>query len=126
MTYSLFFGLVRDRFHQNFLHVHNTTGPLENEVWVLYGSMYGNTKAGVDAVIKGIAEEKVPCNILNIAETTDSVILGQAYRAKCLVIAMPTYEYKMFPLMAHVSDLFQRKHFTGKTVLRIGSWGCWM
>ena len=36
---------------------------------------------------------------------------------------MPTYEYKMFPPMAHVLDLFERKHFVGKKALRIGSWG---
>jgi flavorubredoxin len=25
--------------------------------------------------------------------------------------------------MAHILDLFERKHFTGKKVLRLGSWG---
>jgi flavorubredoxin len=39
------------------------------------------------------------------------------------VIAMPTYEYAMFPPMAYVLDIFRRKHIQGKTVLRIGSWG---
>lgn len=102
---------------------YNTNGNLENEVCVIYGSMYGNTKKGVDAVIKGIEEESVPFTLLDVAKDCDSEILGEAYKAKCLVIAMPTYEYKMFPLMAHILDLFQRKHFTGKTVLRIGSWG---
>ena len=29
----------------------------------------------------------------------------------------------MFPPMAFVLDIFRRKHITGKTVLRIGSWG---
>ena len=39
------------------------------------------------------------------------------------MLAMPTYEYAMFPPMAWVLDIFRRKHITGKTVLRIGSWG---
>jgi flavorubredoxin len=46
-----------------------------------------------------------------------------AYRSAGLVIAMPTYEYAMFPPMANVLDIFRRKHLTGKRVLRIGSWG---
>ena len=29
----------------------------------------------------------------------------------------------MFPPMAYVLDLFERKHLTDKTVLRIGNWG---
>jgi flavorubredoxin len=36
---------------------------------------------------------------------------------------MPTYEYGVFPPMAYILDIFRRKHITGKTVLRIGSWG---
>ena len=38
-------------------------------------------------------------------------------------MAMPTYEYAMFPPMAYVLDIFRRKHIYGKKVLRIGSWG---
>jgi flavorubredoxin len=36
---------------------------------------------------------------------------------------MPTYEYKMFPPMAYALDIFARKHVTGRSALRIGSWG---
>ena len=36
---------------------------------------------------------------------------------------MPTYEYKMFPPMAYVLDMFDRKHVWNRKALRIGSWG---
>ena len=85
--------------------------------------MYGYTKRGLDAVIKGIEAEHVPYTIHDIPDTDVSYILGDAYKAAGLVLAMPTYEYKMFPPMAYVLDLFERKHVTGKTVLRIGNWG---
>lgn len=97
--------------------------PCEKEICIVWGSMYGYTRAGLDAVIAGIEAEKVPYTIHQVPDTDASFILADAYKAAGIVIAMPTYEYKMFPPMAHVLDLFGRKHFTGKKALRIGSWG---
>lgn len=102
---------------------YNTGGALEKEICVIWGSMYGYTKAGVDAVIEGIEAEGVKVTVHRIPDTDSSFVLADAYKAAGLVLAMPTYEYKMFPPMAHVLDLFERKHFTGKKTLRIGSWG---
>lgn len=102
---------------------YNTGEACEKEVCVIWGSMYGYTKLGVDAVVEGIEAEGVRCVLHQVPDTDASFVLSDAYRAAGLVIAMPTYEYKMFPPMAHVLDLFERKHFTGKKVLRIGSWG---
>ena len=102
---------------------YNTGGGCEKEICIIWGSMYGYTKQGLDAVIKGIESEQVPYTIHDIPGTDVSYILGDAYKAAGLVLAMPTYEYKMFPPMAYVLDLFERKHITDKTVLRIGNWG---
>ncbi|HHU37576.1 MAG TPA: FprA family A-type flavoprotein [Treponema sp.] len=102
---------------------YNTGAPLEKHICIIWGSMYGYTRAGLEAVIEGIEELKVPYTIHQVPDTDASFVLADAYKAAGLVIAMPTYEYKMFPPMAHVLDLFSRKHFTGKKALRIGSWG---
>ena len=95
----------------------------EKEICVIWGSMYGNTKKGVDAVVRGIKAEGLPCTIHRIPDEDASYVLQDAYKSSGLVIAMPTYEYAMFPPMANILDLFRRKHITGKTVLRVGSWG---
>ena len=102
---------------------YNTGGECEKEICVIWGSMYGYTKAGLDAVITGIEAEKVPYTIHQVPDTDASFVLADAYKAAGLVLAMPTYEYKMFPPMAHILDLFERKHVTGKKALRLGSWG---
>jgi flavorubredoxin len=102
---------------------YNTGGACEREICVVWGSMYGYTKQGLDAVIAGIEEEGVPYTIHQVPDVDASFVLADAYKASGLVLAMPTYEYKMFPPMAHVLDLFERKHFTGKKALRLGSWG---
>ena len=52
-----------------------------------------------------------------------SYILADAYKSEGILIAMPTYEYKMFPPVAYALDLFARKHVNGRSALRIGSWG---
>lgn len=98
-------------------------GNFEKEVCVIWSSMYGYTKKGVDAVICGLEKKGVPYTVIQIPNTAFTHALAFAYRAQALVLAMPTYEYKMFPPMAHLLDLFARKHFTKKTVLRIGCWG---
>jgi flavorubredoxin len=98
-------------------------GNTEKEIAVIWGSMYGNTKAGVDAVIRGIEAGGVPYTCRRIPDENISWVLADAYKAGALVLAMPTYEYAMFPPMAYVLDIFRRKHIFGKKVLRIGSWG---
>ncbi|MDR1373553.1 MAG: FprA family A-type flavoprotein [Treponema sp.] len=95
----------------------------EKEIAVIWGSMYGNTKAGLDAVIRGIEKEGVPYSLHRVPDENVSYVLADAYKSMGLVIAMPTYEYAVFPPMAYVLDLFRRKHIANKTVLRIGSWG---
>jgi flavorubredoxin len=98
-------------------------GAAEKEIAVIWGSMYGNTKKGVDAVIRGIEAEGLPYSIHRIPDEDVSYSLADAFKSSALVLAMPTYEYAMFPPMAYVLDIFRRKHIFGKTVLRIGSWG---
>jgi flavorubredoxin len=85
--------------------------------------MYGNTKQGLDAVIRGIEAEGVPYSVRRVPDENISWVLADAFRSQALVLAMPTYEYAMFPPAAYVLDMFRRKHIFGKLVLRIGSWG---
>ena len=101
--------------------LHNNAG--EKEISIIWSSMYGNTRQGLDAVIRGIENEGIPYTIHRVPDEDVSYVLADAFKARALVLAMPTYEYAMFPPMAYVLDIFKRKHIYGKTVLRIGSWG---
>jgi flavorubredoxin len=98
-------------------------GKAEKEICIIWGSMYGNTKEGLDAVIRGIEAEGVPYSIHRIPDENVSWVLADTYKSSAVVIAMPTYEYAMFPPMAYVLDIFRRKHIFNKLALRIGSWG---
>lgn len=95
----------------------------EPKITVIWGSMYGNTETMVRSVLKGIAKEGVSVKVMKVPETDVSYVLSEAWESAGLVIAMPTYEYKMFPPMKYVLDIFDYKHVWHKKVLRIGSFG---
>ena len=69
------------------------------------------------------ADKTIKVDFLMVPETDESQVLAAAYRSAGVVIAAPTYEYKLFPGMVQILDLFNRKHYVGKKALRIGSWG---
>ncbi|PKL09163.1 MAG: MBL fold metallo-hydrolase [Spirochaetae bacterium HGW-Spirochaetae-7] len=98
-------------------------GPQEKEICVVWGSMYGNTKRGLEALLKGIEDERVPFSLHRVPDEDVSFVLADAFKSAGIVIAMPTYEYRMFPPMAYVLDIFERKHVWNRKALRIGSWG---
>lgn len=98
-------------------------GVREKEIAIVWGSMYGNTEKGLAAVIEGIEEEGVPYSIHRVPNEDASWVLADAYKSEGVLIAMPTYEYKMFPPMAYVLDIFERKHVWYRKALRIGSFG---
>ncbi|MDR1566913.1 MAG: FprA family A-type flavoprotein [Treponema sp.] len=118
-------GLIIDRYlkYASYSKASGNSPGGEKEISVIWGSMYGNTKEGLDAVIRGIEAEGVPYTIHRVPDEDVSYVLADAFKSAALVLAMPTYEYAMFPPMAYVLDIFRRKHVFGKTVLRIGSWG---
>jgi anaerobic nitric oxide reductase flavorubredoxin len=84
-------------------------GKREKEVCVVWGSMYGNTEKGLKAVLEGLEAEGMPYTMHRVPNEDASFILADAYKSEGLLVAMPTYEYKMFPPMAYVLDLFERK-----------------
>lgn len=98
-------------------------GPCEPEITLIWSSMYGNTEKVVDSIIEGVRSEGVGINIFRVPQDHVSFILGAAWKSSALILGMPTYEYKMFPPMANVLDMFSRKHVHYKKVLRFGSFG---
>ena len=98
-------------------------GPAEPEITVIWGSMYGNTREVLNSVVQGIRSEKVKVHVHQVPNEENSYILGSAWKSTGIVLGMPTYEYKMFPPMAHTLDLFGRKHVFHKKAFRFGSWG---
>lgn len=98
-------------------------GPAEPEIALIWGSMYGNTKKAVDQVAKGIQDGGCKVRMHRMPDEPIGFALQSAWRCAGLAFGMPTYEYKMFPPIAWVLDLFERKHVQNRIVFRFGSFG---
>ena len=98
-------------------------GKAEKGITLLWSSMYGNTKLLTDAVMKGIAAEKVAMEVFEVPAADESYILASVFKNRGVVIGAPTYEAKLFPPMAHVLDSVARKSMTNRKAFRYGSYG---
>jgi anaerobic nitric oxide reductase flavorubredoxin len=99
------------------------SGPAEPVVTVLWGSMYGNTEKAVAPILEGIASQGVKAIVHQVPQSHISEIMASVWRSTGVVLAMPTYEFKMFPPMAAVVDELGRKLMNGKLAFRAGSYG---
>ena len=95
----------------------------EPEICIVWGSMYGNTEAMLEAVLSGIAKEGVPVTIHRVPNEDGSFILSDVYKSAGLIIGCPTYEYEMFPPMEYLMELLSKKRMKYKKVLYFGSYG---
>ncbi len=95
----------------------------EAAVTVIYGSMYGNTGAMMDAVAQGLSSAGVRIEIFNVARTHSSYILPAIWSNKGVILGAPTYEARLFPPAAHFLDLAERKGIKNKTLAYFGSYG---
>jgi flavorubredoxin len=98
-------------------------GETEPGVTLIYGSMYGNTEAVMNAVAQGISQSGVPVEIFDVARTHVSYILPSLWTKKGVMIGAPTYEVSLFPPMAEVLNMAVNKRIKNKTAAYFGSYG---
>jgi len=111
---------IMDDYHRFSLYAE---GSGKNEVTVLWGSMYGMTKKAVDYVEGILQREGVKYRSLEVTRNSESEMVATAFKSAGIIIAAPTYEYKLFPPVAAILDELGRKRISGKTAFRFGSYG---
>jgi flavorubredoxin len=94
-----------------------------HEVTVLYGSMYGMTEKAALHVVENLKQYDVKVNVHRVPETSWGTVLASVWNSSGIILAMPTYEYKMFPPMAAVLEELGNKKVHNRKALRIGSYG---
>jgi anaerobic nitric oxide reductase flavorubredoxin len=97
--------------------------PAKEEITVIWGSMYGMTEKAVQRAVKVLAEENIPYHVHRVPETSWGTILASAWTSTGIILAMPTYEYKMFPPVAAVLDEMGKKRIQSRIAFRMGSYG---
>ncbi|MFO7958928.1 MAG: FprA family A-type flavoprotein [Candidatus Brocadiia bacterium] len=96
----------------------------EPEVVVVYGSMYGNTTAMMEAVCSGLREGGCPTvRVHDASRSHVSYILRDAWRAAGLIIGTATYDQKIFPPIEHLVNYLEAKRLVGRALGLFGTYG---
>jgi anaerobic nitric oxide reductase flavorubredoxin len=99
------------------------TSPGEVGVTLVYGSMYGNTEAMMNAVAQGISDEDVAVSIFDAAHTHSSYILPSLWTQHGVMVGAPTYEGGLFPPVEQALEVASHKKISNKLAARFGSYG---
>ncbi|WP_321494389.1 FprA family A-type flavoprotein [uncultured Desulfobacter sp.] len=113
-------GVIIDHYKR---YAEYSKGPAEREITLVWSSMYGNTKSMLNLIIETIRKHKIPVHVYQVPGDDIGYILADAWKSAGLIFGMPTYEYKVFPPMAHIIDELIVKKVTNKKVFRYGSYG---
>lgn len=92
-------------------------------VTVLWGSMYGMTKKGLDYALSILEKEGIPVKLLEMPRCTESDMVAAVFQSAGIIVAAPTYEYKMFPPVAAAVEEVGRKKISNKPAMYFGSSG---
>lgn len=98
-------------------------GPAKEEITLIWGSMYGMTEKAVNHAINILEEENIKYTVYQVPQTSWGTLLTSAWESTGIILAMPTYEYKMFPPMAAALEEIAKKRVGGKKAFRFGSYG---
>jgi len=98
-------------------------GAGKNEITILWGSMYGMTAKALDYAEEILKREGIKYNKLKMPITSESDMVATVFKSAGIIIAAPTYEYKLFPPVAAALNELGRKRISGKTAFRFGSYG---
>jgi len=98
-------------------------GAGKNELAILWGSMYGMTAKAVKYVETILQREGVKYTKLEMPLESESEMVATVFKSAGVIIAAPTYEYKLFPPVAAAINELGRKKITGKLAFRFGSYG---
>jgi len=99
------------------------TGKTEVGITLIYGSMYGNTDAMMNAVAQGISSIGVSLEIFDAARTHVSYILPSLWTKMGVMVGAPTYEGGLFPPVAQALEMAVAKRVLNKKVAKFGSYG---
>lgn len=94
-----------------------------DEVTVIYGSMYGMTEKAVQYVVDLLRNYSVKVHVHKVPEVGWGQLLASTWTSKAVILAMPTYELKMFPPMAAALEELGKKKVRNRKAFRLGSYG---
>jgi anaerobic nitric oxide reductase flavorubredoxin len=108
--------------YTQFAHYSLSAGD-SKKIILIWGSMYGNTERSLGTIREIVQKAGITLYEHRAPDEEIGMALADIWQSKGVILAMPTYEYQMFPPIAHVLDDCFRKKMFNKHCLRIGSYG---
>lgn len=86
-------------------------------VLVIYASMYGNTEQLADRAARVLVEKGVgPVEVMNASTTHISYLINETWKYKGVILAAPTYNLSLFPLMKNYLEAMEEYGVKDKVV----------
>ncbi len=99
--------------------------PEDNDVCIIYGSIYGSTQEVVDILVNKLGEQGTKnIHVYDVSTTDVSLLVAEMFRCKTIVLAAPTYNMGLFPKMEDLLHDVQHLQLQNRTIgiIENGSW----
>ena len=106
-------------------NIWSTYEPETKGVMVAYASMYGNTENMAEIMAFKLAERGVKVKLFDVSATDTSWLLSESFNYSHILLASPTYNGGVYPLMDHLLHEMKSHGLKNRTFAFIdnGSWG---
>ncbi len=111
---------ILDKYHK-----WSSYEPEEKAVAVMYASMYGNTENAANVLAAKLADAGVKkIAVYDISGTHVSELIAETFRCSHLVLASPTYNGALYPIMENLLNDMKALNVQNRTVafLENGTW----
>ena len=98
--------------------------PEDKGIFIAFASIYGNTKKACELLKTKLEEKGIKVAFSDLARDDMAECLEDAFRYDRLVLAAPTYDTGLFPVMETFINHLQSKNYQNRTIALIenGSW----
>ena len=97
----------------------------DNQITILYDTMWNGTKALAEAIAEGISMEDpdVIVKVYNIAKSDENDLITEVFRSKTVIIGSPTVSSSILHSVAGFLHLVKELKFKGKKAAAFGCYG---
>ena len=97
----------------------------ENQITILYDTMWDGTKRMAEAISKGILEidKKVNLKLFNIAKTDKNDIITEIFKSRIILVGSPTIGGGILSSVAEILEMIKGLRFKNKKAAAFGCYG---
>ncbi|TKJ23975.1 MAG: MBL fold hydrolase [Promethearchaeota archaeon Loki_b32] len=97
----------------------------ENQITILYDTMWDGTKRMAEAITKGIREidKKVNVKLYNIAKTDKNDLITEIFKSRIILVGSPTIGGGILSSVAEILEMIKGMRFKNKKAASFGCYG---